>query len=235
MSALDKRIRTIYFALQSKVSGQVSFHDWHDDPMATRLQDALANISTIQSQLNRVESYQRFRSFAVAISAVFVLLAALVQVTFIPVPVEHPIAYLAIWLTVAISSLVVVGIEMSVRTIRVAEDKARRSQLIRVHQALMAGFLPSLIAGAVQTIFLFRVPELFWALPGIWAVTYSLGLFCCRRQLPAYAVVVAGYFLLGGCVCLLVNFGLSHWQMAILFGGGQSLLSLILFWDVQDE
>ena len=75
---------------------------------------------------------------------------------------------------------------------------------------------------------------LMWALPGVWAMVFGLGLFACRYELPQSASWVAGFYVMAGMVCLLINsqlHQLSAWQMVVLFGFGQSFLGLSLFFN----
>src|SRR4051812_33171663 len=75
-------------------------------------------------------------------------------------------------------------------------------------------------------------PEAVGLLPGLWVVTFSLGIFASCRHLPPHIVVVATYYLLAGVACRAMAreaHALSPWAMAGTFGVGQLLTAAVLY------
>jgi hypothetical protein len=76
--------------------------------------------------------------------------------------------------------------------------------------------------------------------PALWATLFSLGIFASRRHLPAGGLAIATYYLAAAVVCLRWGQGdqaLQPWTMAVSFGIGQLLTSVLLYrhWEVADE
>jgi len=93
-------------------------------------------------------------------------------------------------------------------------------------------FLPALAVGMLLTVVLMRcAPQVLWMLPGLWAISFSLGIFASCRFLPRPMFAVGLWYLAAGLVCLVVESGpreLSPWAMGIAFGAGQLLVALVL-------
>jgi len=100
-----------------------------------------------------------------------------------------------------------------------------------IHMAVEQ-FLPAVGTGVLITIALVRfVPAVFWMLPGLWQVIFSLGIFSSCRFLPRPMISAGAWYLLTGLVC--ISFGdsraLAPWTMGLAFGAGQLLVAGILF------
>jgi hypothetical protein len=128
--------------------------------------------------------------------------------------------------------IVVVGAEMAVRSRRSGSSLQRQITLVVIDQ-----FAPSLAAGALLTYVVARfAPGAGWMLPGLWAVLFSLGLFASRRFMPRGVFVIGGYYLLAGLTCLTLDPGtqaLSPWTMGAVFGAGQLLTAVFLYWTLE--
>jgi hypothetical protein len=76
-----------------------------------------------------------------------------------------------------------------------------------------------------------------WMMPGIWAICFSLGMFASRTLLPRFITVVAGYYLIAGCMCLVMTRAtvsqFSPWAMGLTFGVGQLLSAGVLYWNLE--
>jgi len=73
-------------------------------------------------------------------------------------------------------------------------------------------------------------------LPGLWAVCFSLGIFASRTLLPRGIAPVAGYYLIAGCMNLVLARGpaaFSPWAMGLTFGVGQLLAAAVLYWNLE--
>ena len=203
------------------------------------IHQALSDVADIRAQLNRTESYRGFRSTAVGVSVLVVLAGAIVQNAYVSEPTMQIDRYLKIWFVVAIVNIFVAGVEMFARS------RISKNLLVnKMHWSLVTQMAPCCLLGFALTLLISEhafeqansKSGLLWALPGLWSMTYALGLFSCQRQLPEQAKSVAIYMLLAG-VCLLVfnwNTRVSAaWQMVASFGVGHLLLAGILYWNVE--
>ena len=96
------------------------------------------------------------------------------------------------------------------------------------------------VAGGLLTLVIARfAAECVWMLPGLWSVTFSLGVFASRRFLPRSIVLVAGFYLLAGLACLPLDRSgspagaLSPWTMGTVFGTGQLLTAAVLYFTLE--
>jgi hypothetical protein len=99
-------------------------------------------------------------------------------------------------------------------------------------------FLPALGAGVLLTITLVLfVPAALWMLPGLWQLTFSLGIFSSCRFLPRPIIAVGVWYLFMGLVCIALggNRALAPWTMGFGYGAGQMLLAAILFIAAPEE
>lgn len=106
-----------------------------------------------------------------------------------------------------------------------------------IHMAVEQ-FLPAAGAGALLTLVIARsVPSAFWMLPGLWQVTFSLGVFSSCRFLPRLMVAAGAWYLLTGLTCIMLagNRALSPWTMGLAYGGGQLLVAAILLFSSGKE
>lgn len=197
-----------------------------------RLDDALAQISEIRQHMAQSQVFRGYRSATTAFTAAVALLAAAAQARWVPDAPHHLDAYLAVWCAAALASVVVVAVEMLVRSRRSESPLQRQITLVVVDQ-----FAPSLAAGALLTFVVAQFArQAAWMLPGLWAVLFSLGLFASRRFLPRGVFVLGGYYLLAGLACLTLDpatQALSPWTMGIVFGVGQLLTALFLYFTLE--
>jgi len=196
------------------------------------LREALAQISEIRDQLARTETFEGYRSATVAASGVLALTAAAMQAALVPAPLGRLDAYLTLWITVAIVSAGITGIEMFVRSRRAASETA-----VRLTRMVVEQFSPCLVVGALLTLAIAVVaPETAWMLPGLWALVFGLGVFASARLFPRPVVWVGAYYVLSGTVCLLAAKHLeplSPWLMAGTFGLGQLAAAAAVYWSVE--
>jgi hypothetical protein len=99
-------------------------------------------------------------------------------------------------------------------------------------------FLPSAVAGALLTLaILLFVPAVLWMLPGLWLVTFSLGVFSSCRFLPRPMLAAGAWYLATGlgCIALAGNRALSPWTMAVAYGVGQLLVAGVLFFNTLES
>ncbi len=208
-----------------------------------QLRQALSDIAEIRAKLDRAESYRGFRSVAIGLSSLFVMVGALVQDgAFNPGWLEWrlkaPHGYLRIWLVVALASLVVTATEMLIR----GWISGKRSTW-RMHGKLMLLICPSFVAAAVLTAVICINRDVssvstdeFWLLPGLWSIVYGLGLVSCCLHLHRSTFLAANYYLVAGTLYFYLNWTareLAPWHMVAIFGVGQLLLGGLLYWNVE--
>jgi len=151
----------------------------------------------------------------------------------LPDPVNHPRAYLAIWIMTAIVSAALIATQTVTRSYRMHSGMADEMIRMAVEQ-----FLPSAGAGTLLTIVLAGfVPSALWMLPGLWQITFSLGIFSSCRFLPRPIIAAGFWYLFTGlmCIALADSRALSPWAMGIPYGAGQLLVAAILFFSAKEE
>lgn len=196
------------------------------------LREALAQITEIRAQMARTETFRGYRSLTVGFSGLLALVGAAVQTVWIPQPGRNIDAYLALWIGIAAVSMVVCGAEMAFRCYRASSPLTRQVTLLAVEQ-----FLPCIVAGGAMTYAMVRfAPQSLWMLPGLWAIVFSLGVFASCRLLPRQVFWVATYYLAAGVAVLALareDAAFSPWAMAGVFGVGQWLTAVILYFTLE--
>lgn len=209
------------------------------------IHQALSDIAEIRAQLDRTETYRGFRSTAVGVSVLVLAAGAWAESCWVHDWASQIDRYLTIWFCVAIVSAAIAGIEMLIRS-RISGNRL----VGKMHWSLASHIAPSFLVGFVLTLVIAMHTHevnamaegqvtsagLVWALPGLWSMIYSLGLFNCRRDLPTQAIGVAVYFLFAGVILLGYNWltrDLGGWQMLASFGVGQAFLGGVLFWNLE--
>jgi hypothetical protein len=155
------------------------------------------------------------------------LLAAAVQERSIPTPRQAIDAYVELWGTVAIVSMVIGGVAMLVRLWRLGSAVQRSLSVSAIQQ-----IVPSLIAGAMMSsVVLYVYPAI---LPGMWMMFFGLGLFASRPLLPRPIGWMGGYYLLAGMLALSGRVdALDPWTMGLTFGIGQLAIAAMLYWTIE--
>ncbi len=191
------------------------------------LHKALGDISSIRRQMARSTQFRGYGPATLAATGLFAFLAASSQSRWLPDPASHIPAYLSIWISTAVLSAALTGVQMYTRTRRMHSGLSDEMIRMAVEQ-----FLPAVGAGVLVTIALVRfVPAVVWMLPGLWQVIFSLGIFSSCRFLPRPMIAAGAWYLLTGLVC--ISFGdsraLAPWTMGLAYGAGQLLVAGILF------
>jgi hypothetical protein len=193
----------------------------------TDLNKALGDITSIRRQMARSTEFRGYGPATLAATGLFALVAALAQTRWLPDPATHVSIYMAIWISTAMLSAALIVTQMYARTRRIHSGIAGEMTRMAAEQ-----FLPSAGAGALLTVVLFAyVPSALWMLPGLWQITFSLGVFASCRFLPRPMVAAGVWYLLTGlcCIALADARALSPWTMGIPYGAGQLLVAAILF------
>jgi|SRR5580698_1643777 hypothetical protein len=198
------------------------------------LYKALGDISSIRRQMASTTEFRGYGPATLAATGIFAILAAGAQGHWVPDPVSHISAYLSIWISTAVLSAVLTGVQMYTRTRRIHSGLSNEMLRMAVEQ-----FLPSAGAGLLVTIVLLRyVPIATWMLPGMWQVIFGLGVFSSCRFLPRPMIAAGMWYLLTGLSCLAMggSRALSPWAMGISYGAGQLLVAaILLFTSTENE
>jgi hypothetical protein len=196
------------------------------------LREALDSIAVIRRRMAETEVFRGYRALPVAVSAVLALAAGFLQPTLLPRPDRDVPMYVGLWSGVAFLSIAAAGLAMVLR------DRVAGTSLTRPVTWLAVGqFIPCLVGAAAVTVVIVRVaPETAWALPGLWQVFFSQGVFASCRLLPRPAFVVGVFYLAAGVATLVFARGdqaLAPWAMAFPFGVGQMLSAAVLYWTLE--
>ncbi|MFO0892025.1 MAG: hypothetical protein U0790_23175 [Isosphaeraceae bacterium] len=198
------------------------------------LQEALTQITEIRLQMARTEVFRGYRAVPAAFSGGVALVAAVVQGIVIPDPLQRINVYLGIWIGAALISGMSAVLEMAWRSRHSSSPLTRELTHLALEQ-----FCPCLVAGALLTMVLIRsAPQCLWALPGLWQVLYSLGIFASCRLLPRWMFGIAVFYLLGGLMTLAFAQGehaLTPWAMGLPFCVGQFLAAAVLYQTLERD
>ena len=194
------------------------------------LNEALAEISTIRSQIARATEFRGYGPATVAATGLLAIAVASVQGRMFPDAIHNGEIYIAVWSVAAVFAIGLIELEMVIRSRTIHSGLATEMILSAVEQ-----LLPSGVAGVLVATVLIRVaPDSEWMIPGLWQTILSLGVFASTRFLPRAVLAVAVWYLLAGLVCLAWSAGtrtLSPWAMGVPFGVGQILAAAVLRWS----
>ena len=119
------------------------------------LNEALAEITAIRSQIARTAEFHGYGPVTVAITGLMALVAGGIQAHKLNDPVHNIVAYIAIWMVTAALSLALIGFEMVTRSRSMHSGLAEEMIATAVEQ-----FLPAGVAGVLLTLVLVRfAPE----------------------------------------------------------------------------
>src|SRR5580658_8661783 len=98
------------------------------------LNRALGDISSIRKQVARSTEFRGYGPATLAATGGIAIFAAGAQALWVPDPVNHRAAYLAIWIATAILSAVLISVQMVTRTHRVHRGMADEMIQMAVEQ-----------------------------------------------------------------------------------------------------
>jgi hypothetical protein len=197
------------------------------------LHKALGDISSIRRQMARSTEFRGYGPATLAVTGFLAISAAWAQAIWLPDPARHIPLYLGVWISTAIVSAALIGVQTVTRTHRMHSGMADAMIRMAVEQ-----FLPSAAAGGLMTLVIIRaVPSALWMLPGLWQIIFALGVFSSCRFLPRPMAAAGVWYLLTGlaCIALADNRALSPLTMGISFGVGQLLVAGILFFTARES
>jgi hypothetical protein len=196
------------------------------------LNKALGDISSIRRQVARSTEFHGYGPATLAATGGIAMLAAGLQAIWLPSPANRIPLYLAIWISTAIVSAALIAVQTVMRSHRMHSGMADEMIRMAVEQ-----FLPAAGAGALLTfVIVVSVPSVLWMLPGLWQITFSLGVFSSCRFLPRPMAAAGAWYLLTGLTCIALADGraLSPWTMGFSYGVGQLLVAGILLFAAQE-
>ena len=197
------------------------------------LHKAIGDISSIRMQVARSTEFRGYGPATLAATGAFAAAAAWAQARWLPDPASHFLIYLAIWISTAAVSASLIGTQMFTRTRRIHSGLADEMIRMAVEQ-----FLPAVAAGGLLSFVIpFFVPAIIWTLPGLWQVTFSLGVFSSCRFLPRPMLAAGVWYLLTALICLALagNRALSPWAMGVPYGAGQLLVAAVLYFHASEH
>ena len=191
----------------------------------TDLNQALVDIRSIRRQVAQTTEFRGYGPLTLSATAVFALLAGAAQSYWVPEPSTHPGQYVALWLATGVLSAALIATQMLTRADRLHSGMA--DEMIRM---AVAQFLPAAIAGAILPFVLLHVTQaVFWLLPGLWQIIFSLGVFASCRCLPRPMLLVGMWFLFTGFACIALGDkrALAPATMSYAYAIGMAFVSAI--------
>lgn len=191
---------------------------------------ALDQIAEIHEQIAKGEVYRGYRSVPIAASGLIGLLAAWLQPA--RLGAADPMAFVVYWTAVA-AAAALVGSSEILYAYAVQDDASARRRTRQV----VGQFLPSMVGGAAITVcFTHLSGALVPLLPGLWALCFGIGTFASRPYLPKASGWIALFYYAAGFVLLWIARGpepLTSWWVGGVFGAGQLLAALVLWWNLE--
>ena len=191
----------------------------------TDLNRALTDIRSIRRQVAKTTEFRGYGPLTLSATAVLALIAGMVQSYWLREPEAHPVAYVALWMATGVLSAALILLQMLTRANRLHSGMA--DEMIRM---AVAQFMPAAVTGVVlPLVLLHSAHTVFWMLPGLWQVVFSLGVFASCRCLPGPMIMAGAWFLLTGLTCLALGDAraLSAATMAGAFGIGMAMVATI--------
>lgn len=189
------------------------------------LNRALVDIRNIRRQVAQTTEFRGYGPLTLSATAALALVAGLVQFRWLPEPANAPVQYVALWLTTAVVCAALIASQMLARAKRIHTGMA--DEMIRM---AVAQFLPAAFAGTILPFVLLHVRhEVFWMLPGMWQIIFSLGVFASCRCLPRPMLLVGVWFLLTGFACVAIGDerALAPATMSGAYGIGMTLVAVV--------
>ena len=191
---------------------------------------ALDQIAEIHQQMAKGEVYRGYRSLPIAASGLMGIAAAWLQPA--TLGTGDPIGFVLYWTAIAIGAGFVGSSEIIYNYVVHDDGSSRR------HTRKVVGqFLPSVVGGAAMTVcFAHLSAALVPLLPGLWAICFGMGTFASRLYLPKASGWVALFYYAAGFTLLWIALGpqpLTGWWVGGVFGVGQLLAGLVLWWNLE--
>ena len=181
-----------------------------------RIDEALSQLSVIQEQVLRSETFRGYRAISVAATSALAIVAACVQGLLLePSTVTD---FVLFWIVVASLSIVGIALDLAWQLRRCID---RRNTWLALRQ-----LVPALGVGAALTLVLLGGDHEA-KIPAVWALCYGLGVVASLPYLPRGLGLVALFYLAAG-VCLLLPAFARPLPSPYVFAAGQGLAALLL-------
>lgn len=197
----------------------------------TDLNQALVDIRNIRRQVAEATEFRGYGPLTLSATALLAVLAGAAQFYWIAEPASHPVQYVALWLMTAIFCAAVIATQMLMRAKRLHSGLA--DEMIRM---AVVQFLPAGVVGAILPFVLLRVThDVFWMLPGLWQIVFSLGVFASCRCLPRLMYLAGVWFLLTGLGCIALGDAraLAPATMSGAYGIGMLLVAVLHYFSAR--
>lgn len=191
----------------------------------TDLNQALDDIRNIRRQVAETTEFRGYGPLTLSATGVIAVIAGAAQAYWIPEPARHAEAYVALWLATGAFCAALMVTQMLPRASRLHSGMADEMVRMAVEQ-----FLPAGIAGVILPFVLLQVTRgVFWMLPGLWQIVFSLGVFASCRCLPRAMLLAGVWFLLTGFACVAMgdNRALAPATMSGAYAIGMALVAAI--------
>ena len=197
----------------------------------TDLNQALNEIHNIRRQVAQATEFHGYGPLTLSATAIIALMSGAAQSHWIAEPAAHPGLYVAIWLATGVLCALLIACQMITRAGRLHAGMA--DEMIRM---AVVQFLPAGIAGIALPLMLLRVThDVFWILPGLWQVIFSLGVFASCRCLPRPMFLVGIWFLLTGFACITLGDtrALAPGRMSYAYAVGMAFVAAIHYFSAR--
>lgn len=199
----------------------------------TDLNRALIDLRSIRRQVAQTSEFRGYGPLTLSATAGLALFAGGLQSRWLPEPSRHPAEYVALWLSTGVLSAALIATQMLTRAHRLHSGTA--DEMVRV---AVAQFLPAGVAGALLPFVLLHVtPAVFWMLPGLWQLIFSLGVFASCRGLPGPMLFAGLWFLVFGLLGLYMGDtrALAPVSMAGSFAIGMAYIAAVHYLYAKKE
>ena len=197
----------------------------------TDLNQALVDLREIRRHVAQTTEFRGYGPLTLSATALIALFAGMAQAYWLREPGTHPVEYVALWLTTAVLCASLIATQMLTRAHR--QHSGMADEMIRM---AVAQFLPAAVVGVILPFVLLRkTPGVFWMLPGLWQIIFSLGVFASCRSLPRAMLLVGVWFLLTGFACLALGDArsLAPLRMAGAYAVGMALVAGIHYFSAK--
>ncbi|MBI4724305.1 MAG: hypothetical protein HY765_04785 [Rhodomicrobium sp.] len=191
------------------------------------LEQALADITHIKSQLAAGTMFRGFGPMVIAATASLAAATSAAQLIWVETLAGSAERLLTCWIVTAVVCAVLIATEMIARSRRHHGGLSTAMILNAIEQFLPAGFAGCVVAAVFFTF----APDGLWLLPGLWQILVALGLFAALRSLPRAAIFAGAWYFLAGAFVLIIasqSRTVSPLMMGVPFAIGQSLLAAVL-------
>jgi hypothetical protein len=178
---------------------------------------AMDNLRFIRDTMERATAFTAVSGWGLVVVGCSAVVAAPVSAL-----QSTTLAWLVVWTVEALLALVIAVASMSQKA-----RALRMPVLSRPGQRAAVGFAPSMIAGALLTLALYRAGQPS-ALPGMWLLLYGTGVVTGGAYSVRIVPVMGLSFMVAGAMALLAPAQWGNWFMAAGFGGIHIVYGLII-------